>query len=62
MSSVIKLPPCGTTVTKMDCECGYALEFWMGDDNCAYGMCSRCNLESISEITVPLESTGDVSH
>jgi hypothetical protein len=62
MSNVLRFPPKGITVTKMDCECGYPLEFWMGDDDCAYGMCGRCNLEHLDQVTVPSDDIQDWTH
>ena len=49
MSKVIEFPVYGIKVKKMHCE------YWLGSDDCAYGMCPRCNLDNPEELTVPLE-------
>ena len=55
MSKVIEFPMHGIKVKKMHCDCGLPLEYWLGSDDCAYGMCPRCNLDNAEELTVPLE-------
>jgi hypothetical protein len=55
MSKVIEFPNKSISVKKMYCECGLSLDYWLGADDCAYGMCPRCNLDNPEELTVKLE-------
>jgi len=57
MSNVIQFPPSGISLTKQHCECGYPLYYFLGADDCAYGICERCNLGSPDEIVIPFEET-----
>ena len=43
MSKVIKLRPDDIKISKMFCECGHTLEYWLGDNDCAYGICPSCD-------------------
>jgi len=43
MGDVIKFPPKTMHVHRMYCsDCKSVLEYWIGDDDCAYGICIRC--------------------
>lgn len=44
MGDVINFPKSGVTATRYFCDCGNGLEYWVGDDNNAYGICPYCNL------------------
>lgn len=52
MSNVINFPSNGIIATKCFCECGNSLEYWVGDDGNAYGICSHCNIGMPTEIEV----------
>jgi hypothetical protein len=52
MSNVTKLHSGCHNLKKLYCDCGHTLEYWLGDDNCAYGICPRCDLDMPQEITV----------
>jgi hypothetical protein len=44
MSNVIQFPKSGVNAVKSFCDCGNSLEYWVGDDDSAYGVCPHCNL------------------
>ncbi len=52
MSNVINFPKSGVSATKWFCECGHALEYWVGDDGNGYGICPPCNLGQPTEINI----------
>tara|TARA_B110000858_G_C17354258_1_gene272363 strand:+ start:123 stop:302 length:180 start_codon:yes stop_codon:yes gene_type:complete len=52
MGDVIELRQGSVSAKKQFCECGNSLEYWLGSDNCGYGMCSVCNLNNPSEIKI----------
>ena len=52
MSNVIQFPTIGITATKCFCDCGNSLEYWVGDDGNAYGICPHCNLDYPDEINI----------
>ena len=52
MSNVIKFPKSGVNAVKGFCDCGNSLEYWVGDDDSAYGVCPHCNLGYPTEINL----------
>jgi hypothetical protein len=52
MSNVIDFPKIGVSAIRQFCDCGNGLEYWVGDDDNAYGICPYCNLGYPSEIKV----------
>jgi hypothetical protein len=52
MSNVIQFPKSGVNATKCFCDCGNSLEYWVGDDDSAYGVCTHCNLGYPTEINL----------
>jgi hypothetical protein len=53
MSNVYKFPIKNTNAHRMFCDnCLCILEYWLGDDDSAYGMCPRCNLSSPDVVQV----------
>jgi hypothetical protein len=52
MSNVIKLHSGSGLIKKLFCDCGHTLEYWLGDDECAYGLCPVCDLQSPVELIV----------
>lgn len=60
--SVIEFPKSTVKIKKLRCDvCGQALEYWLGEDDSAYGLCSKCDLAQPEEIMMPVVST-DVEH
>lgn len=51
MDNILKFPT-GVTATKIFCECGHALEYWVGTDNSAYGICTHCDLDQPKVIQI----------
>ena len=51
MSDAAKVTFDGVEVVKGYCECGDILELWLGDDECAYVLCPRCDFEVGTEDT-----------
>jgi len=43
MTNVVKFPT-GVVCTKILCACGHGLEYWVGSDQSAYGICPHCDL------------------
>jgi hypothetical protein len=60
VSNVIDLPTRASTIKKLFCDCGHTLEYWLGDDNCAYGICPVCDVENAQEIIIKGE--GEWTH
>jgi hypothetical protein len=55
MSNVYKFPIKNTNAHRMFCDnCLCILEYWLGDDDSAYGMCPRCNLNSPDVVQVDI--------
>ncbi len=53
MSKVIDFPNNATKMTKLYCEeCEHPLEYWHGDDDAAYGICPRCDLNRPDTLTI----------
>ncbi len=52
MSKIIDFPGKKIRLTRAYCECGSALQYWIGSDDASYGMCSRCNLGHSDEIDI----------
>lgn len=52
MSKVIKLRPDDVKISKLFCDCGHTLEYWLGDNDCAYGICPSCDCNNPVEITL----------
>lgn len=52
MSNVTHLPSRVCTLKKLFCDCGHTLEYWLGDDDCAYGICPSCDVENAKEIII----------
>jgi len=52
MSNVIKLYGGRVTIKKLFCDCGHTLEYWLGNDECGYGLCPICDLDTPMEITL----------
>jgi hypothetical protein len=50
MSKVIKLRPDDVKISKLFCDCGHTLEYWLGDNDCAYGICPSCDCNNPVEI------------
>ena len=50
MSNVIDFPTFSLTVTRAFCDCGRSLEYWVSDDDYAYGLCPRCDLNNAEEV------------
>ena len=55
MSNVYRFPEKGIKVHRMCCDnCLLGLEYWLGDNDFAYGLCPRCDLKSPDTITIPV--------
>jgi hypothetical protein len=52
MSNVINLHSGASIIKKLFCDCGHTLEYWLGDDECAYGLCPKCDMESPTKLIV----------
>tara|TARA_R110000764_G_scaffold33931_2_gene75934 strand:+ start:292 stop:474 length:183 start_codon:yes stop_codon:yes gene_type:complete len=52
MSNVINLRSGNINIKKLFCDCGHSLEYWLGDDECGYGICPVCDLDNPVEITL----------
>lgn len=52
MSNVINFPQNGIYAVRQFCDCGNGLEYWVGDDDNAYGICPYCNIGAPCEIKV----------
>ena len=52
MSNVINFPKSGVNAVKGFCDCGNSLEYWVGNDDSAYGVCPHCNLGYPTEINL----------
>ena len=52
MSNVINFPTTGVTAVKSFCKCGNSLEYWIGSDGNAYGICPHCNIGVPCEIEI----------
>jgi len=52
MSNVINFPTTGVTAAKSFCKCGNGLEYWVGNDGNAYGICPHCNIGMPCEIEI----------
>ena len=42
MGDIVKFPPKTMRLKRLLCDCGCVLEYWLGDDDCAYGICIGC--------------------
>jgi hypothetical protein len=43
MGDVINFPPKSMRLHRQKCnDCNSILEYWLGDDDCAYGICIGC--------------------
>jgi hypothetical protein len=43
MGDVVQLPPKTMRLYRQKCsDCASILEYWLGDDDCAYGICISC--------------------
>ena len=60
MSNVYKFPSKNTNAHRMFCDnCLCILEYWLGDDDSAYGMCPRCNLAPLTWCKSNLEKMNE---
>jgi hypothetical protein len=58
MSGVIKFPKKTTKIHRLYCdECDLPLSYWLGDDDSAYGLCDRCDLNVPDSIQLKGEET-----
>lgn len=58
MSKIVELFKKKITLNKLYCEeCGIPLSYWLGNDDNAYGLCSRCDLQEVDEIELGTEET-----
>jgi len=55
--SVIDFPMPTVTLKRLYCEdCSQPLQYWLGDDDAAYGLCGKCDLAVPDECVIPLPS------
>ena len=60
MSNVIDLPKRSIKLTRVYCEeCELPVTYWLGTDDCAYGLCPSCDLNIPDEIDL---STEEIEH
>jgi|TARA_R110000803_G_scaffold93252_1_gene160738 hypothetical protein len=52
MSNVISLPTKTIKITRLYCDCGVPLSYWIDDADNSYGLCQRCDLHEPEEIIV----------
>lgn len=45
MGNVIDFPKKSINVSRQYCSCGCILEYWLGSDDLAYGVCTACSLD-----------------
>jgi hypothetical protein len=58
MSKIVQFPKTTVSLTRLYCDdCGIGLSYWVGDDDNAYGLCSRCDLQQPDEIVLGTEET-----
>jgi hypothetical protein len=50
--NVINLRSSDVKLSKMFCACGHTLEYWLGDNDCAYGICPSCDCNNPVEMTL----------
>ena len=56
--NVVDFPTKKIKITRLYCgECGSGLDYWLGTDDCGYGLCHRCDLLQPEEITLSGEET-----
>jgi hypothetical protein len=61
MSSVINFPKNVVTMKRLYCDdCSQPLQYWLGTDDAAYGICPKCDLLIPDELTI--DSNEGVQH
>ena len=43
MGDIVKFPPKTMRLKRLLCDCGCVLEYWLGDDDLAYAICTSCS-------------------
>jgi len=55
MSNVINFKKSFLLLERQSCECGAYLEYWLGSDDTAYGLCPRCDLKHAEQVKIDQE-------